>query len=83
MSDYKFTIELGSGLTQKNNLTFPLVKAKDVDVSGESLLNYIPIILTQSEYDTLVEGGTITMNGEEITYEENRIYMIKRYVEEV
>lgn len=57
---------------------FPAVKAKDVDVNGEALLNFIPIILTQEEYNTLVGGGTITLNGKELSYEENRIYMIKK-----
>lgn len=59
---------------------FAAVDAKDVDVDGETLLNYIPIILTQEEYNTLVDGGTITINGQEMPYEENRIYMIKKYV---
>lgn len=78
MGENKFTIELISGLTQKNNGTFPLMRAQDVDVYGETLLNYIPIILTQEEYNTLVDGGTITLNGQEISYEDNRIYMIKK-----
>lgn len=59
-----------------------IMDAKDVDVDGETLLNFIPIILTQEEYNTLVDGGTITLNGRELTYEENRIYMIKRFVAE-
>lgn len=59
---------------------FPAVKAKDVDVNGEALLNFIPIILTQEEYNTLVDGGTITLNGKELSYEEHRIYMIKKVV---
>jgi hypothetical protein len=59
-----------------------IMDAQDVDVDGETLLNFIPIILTQEEYNTLVDGGTITLNGRELTYEENRIYMIKRFVAE-
>lgn len=58
--------------------TWDRVDAEDVWVNNETLLNFIPIILTQEEYDTLVGGGTITLNGQEISYEENRIYMIKR-----
>lgn len=57
-----------------------IMDAQDVDVNGETLLNFIPIILTQTEYDTLLAGETITLNGKEISYEENRIYMIKRVV---
>ena len=57
-----------------------IMDAIDVDVDGETLLNFIPIILTQEEYNTLVDGGTITLNGKELTYEENRIYMIKKVV---
>ena len=79
----KFSIEIISGLTQKGEGTFPLVRARDVDVNGETLLNYIPIILTQSEYDTLVDGGTIVLNGQEMSYDENRIYMIKKSYEEL
>ena len=81
MADNKFTIELGAGLTQMGNNDFPLMRAQDVDVYGETLLNYIPIILTQDEYNTLVDGGTITLNGQDVSYEENRIYMIKKSVE--
>ena len=81
MENDKFTIQLIAGITQANNQDFPLVRAKDVDVNGETLLNYIPIILTQEEYDIIVSGGTITLNGQEIVYEENRIYMIKSYAD--
>ena len=63
----------------EQKLTEITVDAEDVRVNAEeSLLNYIPIILTQEEYDTLVSGGTITLNGQPISYEPNRIYMIKR-----
>lgn len=61
--------------------TWDKVDAGEVWVNNEVLLNYIPIILTQAEYDTLIKGGTITLNGQEISYEEHRIYMIKRFVE--
>lgn len=57
---------------------YSVLDAKDVDVNGETLLNFIPIILTQEEYNTLVSGGTITLNGQDLTYEENRIYMVKK-----
>lgn len=57
-----------------------IMDAMDVDVNGETLLNFIPIILTQEEYNTLVDGGTITLNGKELSYEEHRIYMIKKVV---
>lgn len=79
MSEHSFSVRLTSGITQKGDGDFPLMRAKDVDVNGETLLNFLPIILTQEEYNTLVGGGTITLNGQELTYEENRIYMIKRY----
>lgn len=58
--------------------TWDRVDAEDVWVNNETLLNFIPIILTQDEYNTLAGGGTIELNGQEISYEENRIYMIKR-----
>ena len=54
------------------------IDAEDVQINEtETLLNFIPIILTQTDYDTLAGGGTITLNGQEISYEENRIYLIK------
>lgn len=60
--------------------TWDRVDAEDVWVNNETLLNFIPIILTQEEYNTLAGGGTITLNGQEISYEENRIYMVKKPV---
>lgn len=82
MSNNKFTIELGAGLTQMGDNDFPLMRAKDVDVNGETLLNYIPMILTQEEYNIIDSGGTIFINGQPVSFEENRIYMIKRYAED-
>lgn len=60
--------------------TWDKVDAGEVWVNNETLLNFIPIILTQAEYDTLIDGGTITLNGQELSFEEHRIYMIKRSV---
>lgn len=57
---------------------FFAMDAKDVEVDGETLINYIPIILSEEEYESLRAGETILINGKEHSYEENRIYMIKR-----
>lgn len=74
-------IELIAKIKPKNNGSFAMVDAEDVETpDGGRLLDYLPVILTQSEYDTLVDGGTITINGKDVSYEENRIYMIKRPV---
>jgi hypothetical protein len=56
--------------------------AKDVEVDGETLMNYIPIILTEEEYDSLLDGNSIVINGKEHYYDENRIYMIKKYIDD-
>ena len=61
---------------------FAAVDAKDVDVNGKTLLNYIPIILTEEEYISIIHGGTIMIDGNEITYDDNQIYMVKKYVAE-
>ena len=67
---------------------FPLVKDTDVAV-GEStgrLVDYIPIILTQAEYNKLEEEGAVTIvyetpegtKEQTIEYDEEKIYLIKR-----
>ena len=61
---------------------FPAVYSDNVDANGEALTNFIPIILTQREYNTLVENGSLEINGEIITFQEKRIYLIKRFVDE-
>lgn len=60
---------------------FFAMDAKDVEVDGESLINYVPIILTQEEYNTLLDGGTIIIKGKEHSLDENRIYMVKKYID--
>lgn len=61
---------------------FFAMDAKDVEVDGETLMNYIPIILTEEEYDSLLDGNSIIINGKEHYYDENRIYMIKKYIDD-
>lgn len=79
MNDEIFSVKVAAGFTQAGGNDFPLIRARDVDVSGESLINYLPVILTQDEYNTIVGGGTIILpNGKTASFEENRIYMIKK-----
>lgn len=61
--------------------SFFAMDAKDVEVEGETLMNYIPIILTQEEYNILLDGGAILVNGKEHFLDENRIYMVKKYID--
>lgn len=62
---------------------FKVVDAADISVNKkEDLIDFLPIILTQREYEDLVNNGSIEINGEAITFQENRIYMIKRYIDE-
>lgn len=82
MSEGKFTIPITAGLTQPNNLDFPILRARDVDVSGERLTKYIPIILTQVQYNKIYEGRNEDVeieleNGEVIKYDPEQIYFIK------
>ena len=85
MSNDNFIIPVTAGFTQPNNQDFPLLRAKDVDVSGEKLTKYIPIILTQEEYDMIYEGREegveITLqNGQVVKYDSEQIYFIKSEV---
>jgi hypothetical protein len=57
--------------------TWDKLDPKDVWVNdNETLLNFIPIILTRDDYNKLARGETITLNGQPISYEPDRIYMI-------
>lgn len=85
MSGYKgkYNFPVSSGLTQDGTTDFPLVRAKDVEVSGERLTKFIPIILSQEEYNTIYEGYEdgveITLeNGQVIKYDPEQIYFVKR-----
>lgn len=70
-----YTVVVQSGFTPAGN--WPLIRAQHVSVNQtETLANYIPVILTQEEYNSLLDGETIEINGQNISYEENRIYMI-------
>ena len=56
---------------------FKIAEAEDISAHGESLINFVPIILTQAEYNELLKGP-IEHQGTIITYDENKIYFIKR-----
>lgn len=57
--------------------TFWVAEAKDIEANGESLGNYIPIILTPEEYNALLDGEEVEYEGEKITFDEEKIYLIK------
>ena len=74
------TLEVDPGLTQPG-------QAADAEAVGNELTNLqnaldssLPIILTQREYEQLIEDGAIIVDEEIITYDPNRIYMIKRFI---
>lgn len=52
------------------------IHASEVHVNNKTLLDYLPVILTQNDYEKLLNGETIEVSGETIEFEENRIYMI-------
>jgi hypothetical protein len=46
MSEDNFKIKVSAGLTQMGGNSFPILRAKDVDVSGTTLTKFLPIVLT-------------------------------------
>ena len=82
MNEHTFDIPLSSGLKPEGLNTFPLLRAKDVDVDGERLTKFIPIVLSQAQYDIIYEGreeeAEITLeNGQVIKYDPEQVYFIK------
>lgn len=78
----KYNFPVSSGITQDGTTDFPLIRAKDVEVSGERLTKFIPIILTQEQYDVIYngqeDGAEVTLeNGQIIKYDSQQIYFIK------
>lgn len=87
LSPYSGTVKIGGGLTPGG--VFPVAHAKDVAIDDETgrLIDYIPIILTQTEYNELEREKVVkityeTPEGERkeriIEYDEEKIYLIKR-----
>ena len=70
MAENKFSIELISGLTQKGTGQFPLVRAKDVDLDGRPITEYLAVALTQEEYDELLADGKVVTTTQYYIYEE-------------
>lgn len=62
-------IEVIAKIKQKNNADFFLIDAEDVELDGRSLIYSLPVILTQAEYDALV-------NADEV--DPQKIYMIAK-----
>lgn len=80
--NYSQALPIGGGMYPVG--PFPLVVDKDVAIgeTDERLADYIPIIMTQVEYnnleeygetDVLLKDGTII----HIFYDENKVYLIK------
>lgn len=66
-------IELIAKIKPKNGGSFAMVDAEDVAYKDGRLIDYMPVCLTQEEYDALVADGNIN---------ENTPYLIRREVEE-
>ena len=62
MSDYKFTVELGAGLTQMGDNTFPLMRAKDVEYQDGRLTDFMPVYVSEEEYKQLEADGLVKEN---------------------
>lgn len=53
-------IELIGKIKPKNNGTFAMVDAADVEMpDGGRLPDYMPVAITQADYDKLVADGTV------------------------
>ena len=79
---YKPSVVVGGGLMPGGN--YPIVTATDVATDEEDgrLDHYIPIIMTQAEYNDLEANGeadVLLKDGTtiHIFYDENKIYLIK------
>lgn len=60
--DYYFSVEVSSGMKPAGKNTFPLLQAKDVAYKEGRLPDFLPIFLTQEEYDALLAAGEINEN---------------------
>lgn len=81
-SKYSPSVLVGGGLTPAGE--FPIITATDVatDDKDGRLDHYLPIIMTQAEYNNLEEYGETEIelkdgSKEKIFYDENKIYLIK------
>lgn len=82
ISKYSPSVAVGGGLKPAGN--YPIAIATDIatDDKDGRLDHYIPIIMTQVEYNNLEENGeadVLLKDGTtiHIFYDENKIYLIK------
>lgn len=52
-------LPLADKIKPKNNGNFPLVDAIDIEYKDGRITDYMPVYLTQAEYDVLVTAGTV------------------------
>lgn len=62
------SIELIDKIKPKNGGSFPIVEAEDVAYQGKRIPDFLPVVITQEEYDALVAAGTVN---------EDTLYFIK------
>lgn len=55
-------VEVIDTIKPKNGGDFPIVEAEDVAYEGKRLPEFLPVCLTQDEYDALVAAGTVNEN---------------------
>lgn len=88
--NYSQALPIGGGMYPVG--PFPLVVDKDVAIgeTDERLTDYIPIILTQKEYNSLIEADEgqpvkVIQNGVEVEmiYDPKKIYFVKFSYEEI
>lgn len=52
-------VEVHGTIKPKNNGTFPVVMAENVEHQGQPLTNFIPVLITQEDYNSLVEADEV------------------------
>ena len=82
MSESNFLIKATAGFYPARE-DMPLLRAKDVEVTGGRLDKFIPIILTNDQYQRLYNAGAGGVEveletGETIVYDQEQIYFIKQ-----
>lgn len=61
-------IELIDKIKPKNGGSFPMVDAEDVACGDGRLPDFLPVVVSQEEYDQMVADGTVN---------ENTLYFVK------
>ena len=62
--------------------SFWAARSADIEARGESLENFVPIIITEAEYQALLDGEGVLYKGETIFFEDEKVYFIKQEIKD-